>query len=161
MKLSLTLSAAIVACCLLARADDKASIQDVLATKMTFEAEDSLEQVLIGLAAKVNADHPEFRIKLIGDDLKLEGITRNQRIRGLKLKDKTVADVLTAIVLKGDPNSRGKGPGDPGLKLVWVVAADPSEPKRQIVLVTTRAGAKKRGEKLPPGFEAKDQAERR
>lgn len=67
----------------------------------------------------------------------------------------TVAEVLTTIVLKADPNARGKDPSDPGLKLVWVLAAEPSDPERLLVLVTTRAGAKKRGHKLPEVFESK------
>lgn len=106
-----------------ALAAEKPTIQDILATKVSFESDnDSLESVLVALATKVKMKHPEFGIKILGDDLKFEGITKNQRIRGLKLNDKTVAEVLTAIVLEANPNSLVKDPSDPRQALVWVIA---------------------------------------
>ena len=73
----------------------------------------------------------------------------------MKLEDKTVAEVLTTIVLKADPNARGDAPSDPSLKLVWVVAAEPHDPAMQLVLVTTRAAAKRKGFPLPDVFKTK------
>lgn len=137
-------------------AADKPSIQDILATKITFECNnDSFESGLLALEAKIKADHPGFQIQIIGDDLKFEGITKNQRISGLKLNGTTLADVLTAIVLKANSNPQVKDPSDPRLTLVWVVAVNPNKPEGQTVLITTRSGAKKRGEKLPDIFEKK------
>lgn len=136
-------------------AADKPSIQDILATKITFEHDNnSFESGLLALEAKIKADHPGFRIQIIGDDLKFEGITKNQRINGLKL-NATLAEVLTAIVIKANSNPQVKDPSDPRLNLVWVVAANPNKPEDQTVLITTRSGAKKRGEKLPAIFEKK------
>jgi hypothetical protein len=40
-------------------------------------------------------------------------------------------------------------------QLSWVVGADPANAKRKVVLITTRAAATKRGDKLPEVFEAK------
>lgn len=137
-------------------AADKPSIQDILATKITFEHDNnSFESGLLALEAKIKANHPGFQIQIIADDLKFEGITKNQRINGLKLNDTTLADVLTAIVIKANSNPQVKDPSDPRLNLVWVVAVNPNKPEGQTVLITTRSGAKKRGEKLPAIFEKK------
>ena len=141
-----------------AKAAAKPSLQDALAAKVDFAVDSSsFEQGLLALAAKLKVDYPDFQIKIIGNNLKFEGITKNQTIRGLKIEKGTVAEVLTAMVLKADPNSRGKGPSDPSLKLVWLVGADPENAERQVILITTRAGANKRGDKLPEIFlEQKD-----
>jgi len=135
-------------------AAEKATIKDMLAAKVSFVANnDSFESALGALAAKVQMDHPNFRIKILGDDLKLEGITKNQRISGLKLENKTVAEVLTAIVLKANPNSLVKDPSDPMLKLVWVIGSDPDQLEIPSILITTRDAATKRMQKLPQVFE--------
>ncbi|MFO0821510.1 MAG: hypothetical protein U1A77_26440 [Pirellulales bacterium] len=135
-------------------AAEKPTIQDILATKASFESgNDSFESVLVALATKVKMEHPDFRIKILGDDLKFEGITKNQRIRGLKLKDKTVAEVLTAIVLEANPNSLVKDPRDPRQALVWVIATDPDQLGIPSILITTRDAATKRTQKLPQVFE--------
>ena len=46
----------------------------------------------------------EFAIKIIGDDLEADGITRNQSIRDFKQENQTVADILTALVRKANPD---------------------------------------------------------
>ncbi|MEQ8788635.1 MAG: hypothetical protein RIC55_20160 [Pirellulaceae bacterium] len=134
-------------------AADKPGIHDALAAKVSFAWDnDSLASGLLALEKMVKAEHPGFRIRIVGGDLQFEGITRNQRVRGVKLEDDTVAEVLTALVLKANPISLVKDSRDPRLKLVWVIGADPAEPGVQAVLVTTRKGAAKRGEKLPEVF---------
>lgn len=65
------------------KAADKPAIKEFLATKVAFESDnDSFESALVGLANKVKMECPDFRIKILGDDLKFEGITKNQKIRG-------------------------------------------------------------------------------
>jgi len=151
--ISIFVAASILANAVSTLAADKPTIKEMLAAKIDFEwNNDSLELGLLALEAKVKADYPDFRIKIIGDDLKLDGITKNQRIHDLKMEDKTIAEVLTAIVLKAAPNSLAKNPADPRLKLVWGIAADPDQPGIQSVVITTREGARRRGEKLPKIF---------
>jgi len=96
----------------------------------------------------------EFAIKIIGDDLKLDGITRNQSIRDFKQENKTVAEILTALVLKANaPNV--PDPTMPEQKLIWVIGPDPDNAAKQMVLITTRQMAEKKKYTLPAVFVAK------
>jgi hypothetical protein len=80
----------------------------------------------------------EFGIKVMGDDLKLDGITRNGQIRDFAQENKTVAEVLTAMVMKANPVTTVKVPNEKDQKLLWVIAPDPDNPSNRIVLITTR-----------------------
>jgi hypothetical protein len=93
----------------------------------------------------------EFAIRIIGEDLQLEGITRNQPIRDFKQENKTVGEVLTAVVMKANPVTTVKSPTETDQKLIWVIGADPDDKKTKVI-ITTRAGAAKRGYKLPAVF---------
>ena len=136
------------------------SIEDVLAlkTSMSFGSQ-SLEFAMRDIADDVRANllkgsPVEFEIKLIGKDMEKDGITRNQSITDFKQEDKTVAEVLTAMVMKANaPNQ--PDPSSPDQKLIWVVAPDPEKPSRQIVLITTRAAAEREKYKLPAPFQPK------
>lgn len=131
------------------------SLDTTLRRRTSFSVEtDSLTRTLSLFAEQIRKDDPEFAIEILADDLKQEGITRNVAIRNLKLEDKSVAEVLTAIVIKANSSSAVKSPDDPQLRLIWILGSDPKNAKRRIVLVTTRAAAKKRGDTLPDGFEA-------
>jgi hypothetical protein len=96
-----------------------------------------------------------FAIKIIGGDLEIDGITRNQTIRDFKQENQTVADILTALVRKANPITTVKDPSEADQKLVWVIASDPDSPGKQIVLITTRAAAAAKKYKLPAPFVAK------
>jgi hypothetical protein len=97
----------------------------------------------------------EFSIKIIGDDLKLEGITRNQSIRDFQQENQTVADILTALVRKANPVTTVQDPSEKDQKLVWLVGADPENPSQQAVLITTRTAAATKKYTLPPPFVSK------
>ena len=136
------------------------TIEEVLAlkTSMSFGAQ-SLEFAMRDIADDVRANllkgsPVEFEIKLMGKDMEKDGITRNQTISDFKQENKTVAEVLTAMVMKANsPNV--PDPSLPGQKLIWVVAADPDKPQRQIVLITTRAAAERDKHQLPAPFQPK------
>jgi hypothetical protein len=117
----------------------------------------SLEFAMEGLAQQVRdsaGDLPfEFDIRIIGGDLQLSGITRNQQIRDFAAVGSTVAEILTALVMKGNPVTTVREPSEIDQKLVWVVAPDPALPGRKIVLVTTRDAAATHGYSLPAVFQ--------
>jgi hypothetical protein len=136
-----------------------ATIEEVLnlKTKMEFAAQ-SLEFVMNDVmndAHEISRGSPfgkggakEFAIKILGDDLQLDGITRNQTVRDFK-KEGTLAEVMTAIVVTA--NSK-KTPEDPDQKLIWVVAPDPENPAKEMILITTKAQAAKKKYKVPKVF---------
>jgi eukaryotic-like serine/threonine-protein kinase len=136
------------------------TIADALQIKTSYSfAQQSLEFAMIELQDDVKSNLKgapfEFAIKIIGDDLKLDGITRNQSIRDFKQENQTVADILTALVRKANPVTTVKDPSETDQKLVWLIGPDPDNPARQAVLITTRNAAKAKNYTLPPIFVAK------
>lgn len=128
-------------------------IEDALALRLSIDvSNESFQSVADDLAKRVQKRAPQFEIKVLAKDLQLEGITRNQAIRNLRLEDATVAEILTALVVKGNPLPAGQATTDANQKLVWVVGADPENRERRVVLITTRAAAKARGAELPAPF---------
>ena len=136
------------------------TIDDVLnkfQTKVSFESK-SLEFAIQDIATDVNESIKGlpfvFKIKIMGDDLKLDGLTRNQSVNNFTHSDKTVGEILTALMLKCDP-VKAPDPSDPKQRLLWVVDKDPDDPSKPIVLVTTRQGVEKHKYKLPAMFQPK------
>ena len=134
------------------------SIDEVLTkfqTKIAFAA-NTLEFSVQDIAKDVNENVRglpfEFKIKIMGDHLQLDGITRNQTIRNFEQTDKSVAEILTALVLKANPITTVQAPSEPDQKLVWVIADDPSEAGKSMVLITTRQMVEKNKYKLPAVF---------
>jgi hypothetical protein len=104
--------------------------------KMTHTfAKDTLEKSI-----QMIADEIGVPMEILGPDLQLEGITKNQSF-GLEERDKTAAEILRVILMKANPDG----------KLVYVIRR---EDGRERIDITTRAAATKRGDTLPPGFEA-------
>jgi eukaryotic-like serine/threonine-protein kinase len=79
-------------------------------------------------------------ITIIGTDLQLDGITKNQSF-GLEERDQMAGDILRKIMLQANPDG----------KLVYVFR--PKEGGGEEIFITTRAQVAKRGEKLPPELE--------
>ncbi|MGC4005119.1 MAG: protein kinase, partial [Pirellulales bacterium] len=101
-------------------------------TSLTF-ARDNLENSM-----KMLAEDLGVPIEILGGDLQLEGITKNQSF-GLEEVNKTAADILQTICKKANPDG----------KLVYIIK--PKTPGGEDMLfITTRAAVAKRGDKLPP-----------
>jgi serine/threonine protein kinase len=136
------------------------TIEDALQLKTTYTfAQLSLEVAMRDLAEDVKGNTKgapfEFAIKILGDDLKLEGITRNQSIRDFNQDNQTVADILTALVRKANPVTTVKDPSETDQKLVWLIGPDPDNPGKKIILITTRTAANTKKFTLPAPFVAK------
>ena len=99
---------------------------------LTF-AKDNLERSI-----QLVSDETGVPMEILGGDLQLEGITKNQSF-GLDERAKTAAEILRVILAKSNPDG----------KLVYVVQEKDGE---EWVLITTRAAAAKRGDTLPPAF---------
>ncbi len=87
-------------------------------------------------------------IRILGGDLQLEGITKNQSF-GIDLRDQPAGEVLVEILRLANPDKTATSPVDPRQKLVYAVRDTPGE-----IVVTTRQAAAKRGETLPAVFGA-------
>lgn len=99
----------------------------------------------------------DFQIRLMGNDLQLEGITQNQRPGDFEMMATPLSAILTQIMVRCNPQKDISGPDDPNCKLIWVVAEDPESPGNQAILVTTRAAATERGYRLPPEFRSNEE----
>jgi hypothetical protein len=118
-----------------------------LRTSLRF-TKDTLEAAL-----KMLADDVGVEIIIRGSDLQLDGITKNQSF-GIDLADEPAEEILTQILRLANPDKTASGPSDPKQKLVYVVQPKTSGGP-EVVFVTTREAAKKRGETLPAVFATK------
>ena len=94
----------------------------------------------------------------MGNDLKMEGITQNQKVVDFNMEDKLLAEILTGIVRKANPDPTVKEASEPGQKLIWVVGPNPDDKSKQAIIVTTRAAAERESYKLPAPFQLKQRA---
>lgn len=156
LSLAVSLSAGLAQLPATVSVEQTAPLSAALNSTQTLKFErDSLEQALLALAKQVQRTQPEFAIEILGKDLQLEGITKNQSIRNFSAEGKPVAEILTALVLRADPQAALKDSHDPRLHLVWQIGRHPKDAQKAAVLITTRAAARKRGEQLPAVFEEK------
>jgi len=98
-------------------------------------ARDTLEKSVQMIAEEIGVP-----IEINGQDLRLEGITKNQSF-GLAERDSTADAILRAILAKSDSGGR----------LVYVVR---QQNGAEMIEITTRAAVAERGDTLPSGFEA-------
>ena len=101
----------------------------------------------------------DFEIRLIGADLSKEGITQNQRPSDIDMQQQPLSKILTEIMVKANPDKNITGPDDPNCKMVWVLEADPDEPDRKIIMITTRGAAEEKGYTLPEDFSVDETAD--
>jgi hypothetical protein len=105
-------------------------------TTLTFPR-DTLEKSLENLFRDVGINY-----EILGNDLQLEGITKNQSF-GLDEQDKPASEILRKIMIQANPDG----------KLVYVIK--PKQPGGpEMLFITTRSSAAKRGDKLPPELQA-------
>lgn len=122
------------------------SIDEALAQKTSLSfARDTLETAVNLLSDDIGVD-----IVLMGGDLQLDGITKNQSFT-LNEQNKPAGDILVAILRLANPDKTAIGPADPKQKLVYVIGKHP-QTGQPAILVTTRAQVAKRGDNLPAVF---------
>jgi hypothetical protein len=113
-----------------------ASAAEALRRKITLSfPRDSLDRVMDVLAGELGVE-----ITILGPDLQLEGITKNQSLNNVDERDQPAGDILRMLLKRANPDG----------KLVYVIR--PGGDGREEVVITTRAAAKLRGETLPDGF---------
>jgi hypothetical protein len=93
-----------------------------------------------------------FDIKTMGGELMDEGITQNQQVRDFSMKDKTVEEILTAMMMKANPVTTVKSPTEEDQKIIWVLSPDSASSSTQTILITTRKAAKAQGYAIPAVF---------
>jgi hypothetical protein len=124
----------------LAEASSPAAVSERLKKRTSLRfARDTLEAALRMLSADIGV-----KIVIRGQDLQLDGITRNQ-LFGIDVSDQPAEAILVEILRLANPDKMATGPSDSRQKLVYVVGPD-------VVFITTRARAAERRERLPDVF---------
>jgi hypothetical protein len=112
------------------------SATEALARKVTLSfPRDTLEGALGILAREI-----DLPIVIQGNDLQLEGITRNQSLNNFEARGEPAAEILRKLLKLANPDG----------KLVYQVKTDTGG--QATVLVTTRAAVNRRGEQPADGF---------
>lgn len=112
------------------------SAEEALARKVTLSfPRETLEGALGILAREI-----ELPIVIQGNDLQLEGITRNQSLTDFDARQQPAADVLRQLLLLANPDG----------KLVYQVKADAAG--SCTIFVTTRSAVNRRGEQPAEGL---------
>lgn len=116
-----------------------------------------LNLLMSDLETEIKEEFPglpfQFRIRLMGPDLQIEGITQNQRPSELNMQQMPLNEILTAIMVSANPAKDIAGASDPRCKLVWAIADDPDNPGQEFIAITTRAAAERKKYQLPPAFQ--------
>ncbi len=133
------------------------NLDELLKRKIDFEVpQNDLNLVMADLETEMKTDLPglpfDFTIKILGKDLEMDGITRNQKILNFKVSAMPLEEVLTGLVRKANPVTTVKDPSELDQKLLWVVGPDPDQPDKQTILITTRKAAEAKKYTLPAPF---------
>jgi serine/threonine protein kinase len=133
---------------LLETAGSDAATEPAAASPSVRTAAESLKQKItlrfpresLEAALELISQEIDVPIVIVGADLQLDGITRNQAINNFDQRDQPAEQALRKLLLLANPEG----------KLVYQIS--PAGGGRETVRITTRAALKKRGEPLPPGF---------
>jgi serine/threonine protein kinase len=141
-------------------ADEALTIGQILDRQLSVSFDqESLETAIETVVAEFQPTLPEGTrmpaVKILGGDLRKQGITQNQQIRNFTKSDASLRSVLTDLVLMANPDRTANGPADPKQALIWVVADDPQNPGDKAILVTTRSAAEGKYQ-LPDEFRLRE-----
>jgi hypothetical protein len=98
---------------------------------------------------QLGAGVPVLEIRIEGGDLRREGVTRKQQLRHFDERARTVAELLTYLVIRAHPAAGVTDPSDARHQLVWVPLP---RTDRQVILITTRRAAAANGYHIPTVF---------
>ncbi|MCD0460467.1 serine/threonine-protein kinase [Roseiconus lacunae] len=133
------------------------SMEDLLSRPMSISfLQLSLQFSIDAVADEFRQDLPKGtampKLRIVGGDLELNGITQNQQIRGFEKDSVPLRQVLTDVVRAANPDPTATGPKDPKQALIWVVHPTGKPPAESEILITTRDAAAKKNYELPEEF---------
>jgi hypothetical protein len=105
--------------------------------------EPALGQLFDSVADNARAGSPGISWRIDGEALEQAGITRNQELRDVRLRDQPLRMVLTELMRRGNPNQGLESLSGPQQRLVWLVQRT-AEGGWQVVITTRRAAEEAR-----------------
>lgn len=124
------------------------TINDVLSANFDVRFDQkSLDSAVKALTEQVRDELPElsfeFNIQVVGSELEVFGITRNQQIRNFSVRG-SLSTILTELVRQADPGEQNRNAGN----MVWV----PSPTVPGEILITTLDSVRREQWTLPSNF---------
>lgn len=113
-----------------------------------FEA--ALSQLFDAVNDDAQSTTERIRWRIDGEALERDGITRNQEIRNVQLRDQPLRAILTELMRRGNPTQGLERLSQPEQKLVWLV--EQTADAIWQILITTRRAADASGLPLPAEF---------
>lgn len=124
-----------------AQAAAQRTTAETIADKLNKKTSLTFPSNTLETAIKLLGDDIGVEMIILGGDLQVEGITKNQSFK-LDEKDKSARDILATIMKNANPAGQ----------LVYVIKAKEGTGP-EVLYITTRKAAEKRGDKLPPELE--------
>jgi serine/threonine protein kinase len=118
----------------------KAVTTEPLAKKLDRKISLVFDRATLEKALQMVGEELGAEVVILGADLQLEGITKNQSF-GLQERDQTAREILQKIMLRANPDG----------KLIYVIRGG-GEGSGETLVITTRASARQRGEAVPAEF---------
>ncbi|TWT87631.1 hypothetical protein Mal64_31730 [Pseudobythopirellula maris] len=106
----------------------------------------AVEREPLESALRVLADAVDAPVLIVGRDLQLKGVTRNQSVT-LRADGLPAEAVLVELLRMANPDPLAAGPADPRQQLVHLL-------RDGAIVITTRDAARERGEPLPAVYRA-------
>lgn len=115
----------------------KAVTNEPLAKKLDRKISLVFDRATLEKALQMVGEELGAGVVILGADLQLEGITKNQSF-GLQERDQTAREILQKIMLRANPDG----------KLIYVIRGG-GDGNGETLVITTRASARQRGEAVP------------
>lgn len=123
------------------------TIEEKLASTMSI----SFPQNSLEFALRDIGEEAGLEIEIKGNDLQLDGITRNKEIKEFTHDNKPVGEILAQLLVRANPEP-SPGPNTDVQKLIYVIHPTDGPDEDKKVIVTTRAAAEKNNYTLPEVF---------
>jgi hypothetical protein len=115
-----------------------------LAEKLAASTTLSFSKETLENSLKTLSEQLEIEVLIVGRELQLEGITKNQTL-AVDLRDRPAAEILVELLRRANPDKEATSAADPRQKLVYVI-------QDGRIVVTTRSAAVRDGLELPKVF---------
>ncbi|MEX2358376.1 MAG: protein kinase [Pirellulaceae bacterium] len=133
-------------------ADSPQKKPETIAGKLQSKISIQFPQNSLEFAIRDLGEEADVSMQIIGGDLQMEGITRNQEIKDFDQQDKPFEEVLVALLMRANPVTTVTAPTEEDQKLIYVIDPLDGPEDEKKVLITTRVAAKAKGYTIPAVF---------
>lgn len=133
-------------------ADSPQKKPETFAEKLQSKISIQFPQNSLEFAIRDLGEEADIPMQIVGSDLQMEGITRNQEIKDFNHQEKPFEEVLVALLMRANPVTTVTAPTEEDQKLIYVIDPMDGPEDEKKVLITTRVAAKAKGYTIPAVF---------